>query len=112
MGSWSWSRWDDASSRQWSKVDCTFLKHEALLTTHRIRNKANLKAAQLVDPSNKELISMIEGAEYTMAHQDDFITVGDDALLDEDPTGSNSDSDFDIENKPSANGTKWCDVKK
>jgi hypothetical protein len=49
---------------------------------------------------------MIEGAEYTMAHQDDFITVGDDALLDEDPTGSNSDSDFDIENKPSANGTK------
>lgn len=76
------------------------------LTLCRIRNKANLKAVQLVDPSNKELIKMMDDAEYTMAHQADFIDLGDDAGGDEDPTGSNSDSDFDIENKPAVNGTK------
>lgn len=75
----------------------------------RIRNKAQLKASELADPRNKELRELLDNAEYTTANQDDFVDLGDYVVEgDEDPTGSNSDSDFDIAKKPDspvANGT-------
>ncbi|KAI9734423.1 MAG: hypothetical protein M1818_006811 [Claussenomyces sp. TS43310] len=76
----------------------------------RVRNKANLKAAELVDPSNKDLKTLLEDSEYMTAHHDDFVDAGDYADVgDDDPTGSNSDSDFDIskkdDHKPAVNGT-------
>ena len=59
----------------------------------RIRNKAKLKAADLVNPSNKELREAIQKAEYVMQNEGDFVDVEEEE--DEGPTGSNSDSDFD-----------------
>ena len=59
----------------------------------RIRNKAKLKAADLVNPSNTELREAIQKAEYVMQNEGDFVEVEDEE--DEGPTGSNSDSDFD-----------------
>lgn len=59
----------------------------------RIRNKAKLKAADLVNPSNTELREAIQKAEYVMQNEGDFVDV--EVEDDEGPTGSNSDSDFD-----------------
>lgn len=59
----------------------------------RIRNKAKLKAADLVNPSNTELREAIQKAEYVMQNEGDFVDVEEEE--DEGPTGSNSDSDFD-----------------
>lgn len=58
----------------------------------RIRNKAKLKAADLVNPSNTELREAIQKAEYVMQNEGDFVDVEEE---DDGPTGSNSDSDFD-----------------
>ena len=54
----------------------------------RIRNKANLKPFDLVDPRNKDLRSALQKAEYSMQVGDDVIQEDDD-----DPTGSGSESD-------------------
>jgi hypothetical protein len=59
---------------------------------HSIRNKANLKAFDLVDPRNTELREILSMAEYTTQNVGDFIDEADD---DEGPTGSASDSDDD-----------------
>jgi len=67
----------------------------------RIRNKAKLKAVDLVDPRNTELRDVLQKAEYVMQNQGDFIDA--EAEEEEGPTGSNSDSDFDEEE---ANGSK------
>lgn len=68
---------------------------------YRIRNKASLKAAELVEPANKALRQIIDDAEYANTHRDDFIDYdGIDEVDEADPVGSNSDSDFDIEKKP------------
>jgi len=67
----------------------------------RIRNKAKLKAADLVNPRNTELRDLIQKAEYVLQNQGDFIDVEEEE--DEGPTGSNSDSDFD---EPVANGKR------
>lgn len=69
----------------------------------RIRNHADLKAAELVEPSNTALRQIIEDAEYANTHRDDFVDYdGIDDVDNADPTGSNSDSDFDIEKEPDA----------
>ena len=54
----------------------------------RIRNKAKLKAFELVDPRNTELRKTLQKAEFAMM-------AGDDVVDDEDegPTGSASDSE-------------------
>lgn len=59
----------------------------------RIRNKAKLKPAELVTPSNTELKEVISKAEYVMQNEGDFVDAEEED--DEGPTGSNSDSDFD-----------------
>jgi hypothetical protein len=61
----------------------------------RIRNKAKLKAADLVNPANTELRDLLQKAEYVLQNQGDFIDAEEEE--DEGPTGSNSDSDFDEE---------------
>ena len=55
----------------------------------RIRNKAKLKAVELVDPRNIELRSMLQKAEYAVTAGDDVVEEDDD----EGPTGSASDSE-------------------
>jgi hypothetical protein len=65
---------------------------------YRIRNKAKLKAVDLVNPANKDLREELQKAEYVMQNQGDFIDV--EAEDDEGPTGSNSDSDFDEDEAP------------
>ena len=67
----------------------------------RIRNKAKLKAAELVTPSNTELREVIQKAEYVMQNEGDFVDAEEED--DEGPTGSNSDSDFD---EPESNPRK------
>ena len=58
----------------------------------RIRNKAKLKAMELVDPRNTELRSILQKAEYAnMAGVDGADVV--DGEEDEGPTGSASDSE-------------------
>jgi len=53
----------------------------------RIRNKANLKPLDLVDPRNKELRSTLQKAEYSMQ-------MGDDVVQEDDgPEGSGSETD-------------------
>ncbi|KFY84649.1 hypothetical protein V500_09137 [Pseudogymnoascus sp. VKM F-4518 (FW-2643)] len=61
----------------------------------KIRNKAKLKAADLVNPANTELRDLLQKAEYVLQNQGDFIDAEEEE--DEGPTGSNSDSDFDEE---------------
>lgn len=56
---------------------------------YRIRNKAKLKAFELVDPRNTELRSTLQKAEFAQMAGDDVID-GDE---DEGPTGSASDSE-------------------
>lgn len=55
----------------------------------RIRNKAKLKAFELVDPRNTELRSTLQKAEFAQMAGDDVVD-GDE---DEGPTGSASDSE-------------------
>lgn len=57
--------------------------------TNRIRNKAKLKPAELVDPRNTELIATLQKAEFAMMAGDDV--VGEEEQ--EGPTGSASDSE-------------------
>lgn len=64
-------------------------------SNYRIRNKAKLKAADLVNPANTELRDLLQKAEYVLQNQGDFIDAEEEE--DEGPTGSNSDSDFDEE---------------
>ena len=61
----------------------------------RIRNKANLKAAELVEPANTALRKIIDDQEYLNANQADFVDGdnGDFVEVDEGPTGSASDSE-------------------
>ena len=54
----------------------------------RIRNKANLKPFDLVDPRNTDLRSTFQKAEYSMQVGDDVIQEDDDG-----PIGSGSESD-------------------
>lgn len=54
----------------------------------RIRNKANLKPLDLVDPRNKELRSSLQKAEYSMQMGDDVVQDDDDG-----PGGSGSETD-------------------
>lgn len=56
---------------------------------NRIRNKAKLKPAELVDPRNTELIATLQKAEFAMMAGDDV--VGEEEQ--EGPTGSASDSE-------------------
>lgn len=68
----------------------------------RLRNKAHLTAAQLVDPSNTALKRQLEDAVEISQNQGDFIVPGDDVIEggheeDDDYAGSASDSDFDPE---------------
>jgi hypothetical protein len=56
---------------------------------NRIRNKAKLKAVELVDPRNTELRSILQRAEYAITAGDDVVEEDDD----EGPTGSASDSE-------------------
>jgi ankyrin repeat protein len=60
----------------------------------RIRNRAKLFPATLVDPSNPDLKEIFSKAEYTLLNAGDFIDLDKE---EEEPTGSGSDSDFDIE---------------
>jgi uncharacterized protein len=60
----------------------------SLLTIIRIRNKANLKPFDLVDPRNKDLRTALQKAEYSIQVGDDVIQEDDDG-----PTGSGSESD-------------------
>jgi len=60
----------------------------------RIRNKAKLKPLDLVDPRNSSLRNLMQESEYVLQNQGDFI---DADAEDEEPTGSNSDSDFEAE---------------
>lgn len=53
----------------------------------RIRNKAKLKAFELVDPRNTELRSLLQKAEFANMAGDDIVDE------DEGPTGSASDSE-------------------
>ncbi|KZF22184.1 hypothetical protein L228DRAFT_247810 [Xylona heveae TC161] len=55
----------------------------------RIRNKANLKAMDLVDPRNTELRSMLQRAEFAMTAGGDVVQEDDE----EDGAGSASDSE-------------------
>ncbi|KAI9750066.1 MAG: hypothetical protein M4579_006618 [Chaenotheca gracillima] len=55
----------------------------------RIRNKAKLKAMDLVDPANKDLRSALQKAEFTMNAGNDVV----DEDEDDGPTGSASDSE-------------------
>jgi len=55
----------------------------------RIRNKAKLKAAELVDPRNTELRSILQRAEFAMTAGNDIINEDED----DGPTGSASDSE-------------------
>ena len=55
----------------------------------RIRNKAKLKAFELVDPRNTELRSILQKAEFANMAGADVV----DGEEDEGPTGSASDSD-------------------
>ncbi|KAL9599372.1 MAG: hypothetical protein Q9219_003905 [cf. Caloplaca sp. 3 TL-2023] len=60
----------------------------------RIRNKARLKAVELVDPSDEELRDILQRAEYGMTvGKDDVVVVRRDEEEEEGPTGSASDSD-------------------
>jgi len=70
----------------------------------RLRNKAHLTAAQLVDPSNIELKKQLEDAVEISQNHGDYIVAGDDVIdgdgeqdEDDDYAGSASDSDFDPE---------------
>lgn len=54
----------------------------------RIRNKAKLKPFDLAEPTNKELRSMLQKAEFAMQAGGDVVQDDDDG-----PTGSGSDSD-------------------
>ena len=53
----------------------------------RIRNKGKLKASDLVDPSNQELRTILQKAEYA-------ITLGDD-VVNQDEAGDGPPSDSD-----------------
>lgn len=55
----------------------------------RVRNKAKMKPADLVDPANTELRSMLRRAEYVMIAGDDIVRDDDDDVN----GGSASDSD-------------------
>ena len=55
----------------------------------RIRNKAKLKAFELVDPRNTELRKTLQKAEFAMMAGDDVVVDDED----EGPTGSASDSE-------------------
>ncbi|KAI9883679.1 MAG: hypothetical protein M1823_004561 [Watsoniomyces obsoletus] len=56
----------------------------------RVRNKAKLKPADLVDPANNDLRLTLRGAEYAMIAGDDIVNLDDDA---NGGAGSASDSD-------------------
>ena len=56
----------------------------------RIRNKAKLKALELVDPRNAELRSILQKAEFASMAGDDVV---DGEEEDGGPTGSASDSE-------------------
>jgi ankyrin repeat protein len=58
----------------------------------RIRNKAKLRAIELVDPRNSSLRSMLQRAEFAMTAGDDVLD-GDDDDDDDGGTGSASDSE-------------------
>ena len=59
----------------------------ALTKVARIRNKGKLKAYDLVDPSNKELRTILQKAEYAL-------TLGDD-VVEDDEAGDGPPSDSD-----------------
>ncbi|KAI9806342.1 MAG: hypothetical protein M1825_006457 [Sarcosagium campestre] len=56
----------------------------------RIRNKAKLKAMDLVDPANKDLRATLQRAEFALLAGTDVVNEDED---DDGPTGSASDSD-------------------
>lgn len=56
--------------------------------TKRIRNKAKLKAQELVDPRNTALRNILQKAEFAIMAGDDVVDEDDNG-----PTGSASDSD-------------------
>jgi hypothetical protein len=56
----------------------------------RIRNKAKLKAFDLVDPRNTELRTILQKAEYALTAGNDLVQDDDE---DDGPTGSASDSE-------------------
>ncbi|MCJ1372607.1 hypothetical protein MMC20_003832 [Loxospora ochrophaea] len=58
----------------------------------RIRNKAKLRAYELVDPRNSELRTTLQKAEFALSAGDDVVNV-DEAEDEEGPTGSASDSE-------------------
>ena len=57
----------------------------------RIRNKAKLRAMELVDPRNTELRIILQKAEFAQTAGADIVEQDDDD--DDGPTGSASDSD-------------------
>jgi uncharacterized protein len=59
-----------------------------MLTVHRIRNKANLKPFDLVDPRNKDLRVALQKAEYSLQVGNDVVQEDDDEV-----EGSGSESD-------------------
>jgi uncharacterized protein len=67
----------------------------------RIKNKAHLTAAQLVDPSNTALKNQLEDAVEISQNTGDYIVDNDvidrEGEEDDDYAGSASDSDFDLE---------------
>ena len=56
-----------------------------------MRNKAKLKAMELVDPRNTELRAILQKAEFAQMAGDDVVDV--DGEKDEGPTGSGSESE-------------------
>ena len=56
-----------------------------------MRNKAKLKAIELVDPRNTDLRATLQKAEFTQHAGNDVVDVA--AEEEEGPTGSGSDSD-------------------
>ena len=76
-----------------ARVGSRTLRARIKLTAHvpsnRVRNKAKMKPADLVDPANTELRSMLRRAEYVMIAGDDIVRDDDDDVN----GGSASDSD-------------------
>ena len=66
----------------------------------RIRNKANLTPAALVDPANVKIKQLLQDAIDIQQNAGDFVNVeerGQEEELGDDYAGSASDSDFDAE---------------
>ena len=97
-----------SSSPQVSHISCSPIsksqieRQGANETTYRIKNKAHLTPAQLVDPSITSIRQQLLDAIEINQNQGDYIVPASDLAnvdeeLDDDYAGSASDSDFDPE---------------